>query len=243
MRIGLYTNSAERIEVNFLETIVTLNVDLTDGFSIDTISVANKDVLVRTANQAYQVEGYLCDYNNVELSDVKKASVKNQGSILRVCVRPDAEARDQQVYMKYIDSFAWQRDFGGAIGIVFQPAVEDREAAGNGLTELYCISGQEVCAFETILYASMFQTPGMVSGSGIASMQFGTDPMVSRMRGLKPSSRALQEDPDVAATSEFNLDMEVIPVRNPFLDFSSSPSVLLRLSLALGISATLLSVL
>lgn len=224
MRMGLFTNSEPAIEVNFLETIVTLYVDLTDGFSIDNISVTPRDQLVQTANQEYQVEGFLCDYNNIELSDTEKVQARNQGSILRVCVRPDAEARSDEVYMRYIDSFTWQRDYGGNIGSLTQEAVVDREAANNGLTELYCVSGSEVCAFETILFAAMFRTPGAVSGAGIASMQFGTDQMTSKRRKLRQSSRALQEDDDenVAAQAEFDLDMEVVPVKNPYLNYGDS---------------------
>jgi hypothetical protein len=252
MRIGLFTNSEPPIEVNFLETIVILYIDLTDGFAIDTISVTPRDQLVQTANQAYQVEGYLCDYNNIELSEAKKGAARNQGSILRVCVRPDEEARKDEIYMRYIDTFTWQRDYEGSIGILTQPAVEDREAANNGLTDLECIPGSEVCAFETILFASMFRTPGAVTGAGIASMQFGTNSISTttttttttttpKKRSLRHSSRFLQEEgdeedqeeeeeDDVAAQAEFELDMEVVPVRNPYLNYddSAASSILLQ---------------
>lgn len=247
MRMGLFTNSEPPIEVNFLETIVILNIDLTDGFSIDTISVTPRDQLVQTANQAYQVEGFLCDYNNIELSDAEKASARNQGSILRVCVRPDEEARKDEVYMRYIDSFTWERDYEGNIGLIIQAAVEEREAANNGLTELYCIPGSEVCAFETILFAAMFRTPGAVNGAGIASMQFGTGQITSpEKRALRHSSRALEDeenDSDVAAQADFELDMEVIPVQNPYLqyeDSSSSQIVPIRFGVSFGMFVSLL---
>ena len=227
MRMGLFTNSDPPIEVNFLETIVTLFIDLTDGFSIDTINVAQKDKLIRTANQAYEVEGYLCDSDDIELSDSDKVAVRNQGSVLRVCVRPDEEARNDQVYMRFIDTFTWQRDYGGAIGVLYQPAVEERDPASNGLTELFCTSGAEVCAFESILFASMFRTPGAVTGSGIASMQFGSDPLEIQKRRLRSSRRDLQEDSGVAATAEFEMETEVQPVANPFLDrYGSSSSTM-----------------
>jgi hypothetical protein len=237
MRFSLSTNTVTPIEVNFLETIVTLTIDLTDGFSIGTITVQAKDIAVRTASQAYQVEGYQCDLFNEPLSEAELASSRNQGSILRVCVRPDQTARDDGIYMKYIDSFAWQRDYGGVIGVVIQPAVENREAASNRLTNLYCTSGDEVCAFESILFAAMFRTPGAITGNGIASMQFGNDPAVSR-RNLRQSSRALQEEePGVVATAEFQLDMEVIPVRSPYLDrYKDSAATSISSWISLGIT-------
>ena len=218
MRFGLLTNTATPIEVNFLETIVTLTVDLTDGFSIDTITVAPKDVAIKTASQSYQVEGYQCDaFTNEPLSEAELAASRNQGTIIRVCVRPDQTARDDGIFMRSIDSFAWERDYDGVIGIVTQPAVENREPASNQLTDLYCTSGDAVCAFETILFAALFRTPGAITGSGIASLQFGSDPIVSSRRNLRQSSRAIQEDDEgIAATAEFQLDMEVIPVRNPY---------------------------
>jgi len=241
-RFGLFTNTETAIEVNFLETIVTLTIDLTSGFSIDTITVQSKDALVRTATQAYEVEAFQCDSLNQPLSESELAAASTQGSILRVCVQPDAIAREQEVYMRYIDSFDFQRDYGGQIGLVLQPAVENREAASNQLTDLYCTPGDEVCAFETILFAAMFRTPGAVTGSGIASMQFGSEPTVSR-RNLRQSSRDLQEDDSIAATAEFDLDVEVVPVRNPFLDryrSSSYPAISSWVSSGLTISFYLL---
>lgn len=216
VRFGLWTNSDSPIEVNFLETLVTLTVDLTDGFSIDTVNVRARDALVRTATQAYEVEGYQCDNNNVRLTGQDLVVSRNQGEIIRVCVTPNQEARDQEVFMRYIDNFSWQRDYGGAIGVVTQAAVEDREAANNALSELFCTPGSLVCAFETILFASMYRTPGAVTGSGVASMQFGDDPAVSR-RNLR---RTLQEDDEsaVAAVAEFDMDLEVVPVYNPHLE-------------------------
>lgn len=222
MRMGLFTNSEPAIEVNFLETIVILYIDLTDGFAIDNISVTPRDQLVQTANQAYQVEGFLCDFKNRELSDSEKAAARNQGSLLRVCVRPDEEARGDSVFMRSIDNFTWQRDFGGAIGIQNQEAVVDREPALNGLTTLECVSGSEVCAFESILFAAMFRTPGLVTGSGVASMQFGTETITNTRREL----RSLQDrgDEGAAAQAEFDFDMEVVPVRNPYLNYGDDSS-------------------
>jgi hypothetical protein len=217
MRFGLVTNTATPIEVNFLETIVTLTIDLTDGFTIDTVTVQPKDVAIKTASQAYQVEGYQCDAVNEPLSEAELTATRNQGSIIRVCVRPDQTARDDGIFMRFIDSFAWERDYGGVIGVVTQPAVENREAASNQLTDLYCTSGDAVCSFDTVLFAALFRTPGAITGSGIASLQFGSDPVTSSRRNLRQSSRAVQEDDEgIAATAEFQLDMEVIPVRNPY---------------------------
>ena len=107
-RFMLYTLSDTPIEVNFRETLVTLTIDLSDGFAIGALNVRDKDKLVQTANQAYEVEGYQCDYSNQPLSELDLALSRNQGSIIRVCVRPDEEARGDGIFMRSIDSFAFE---------------------------------------------------------------------------------------------------------------------------------------
>jgi hypothetical protein len=240
MRFGLYTNGDSPIEVNFLETLVTLTVDLTDGFAIETLNVSPKDELVRTASQAYEVDGFQCNTSNEPLSDSDRAAARKQGEIIRVCVRPNQAAQDDQIFMRYIESFEFQRDYGGQIGIISQPAVEEREPASNLLTELYCIPGSSVCAFETILFASMYRTPGAVTGFGVASMQFGNEN--NSRRKLRQSSRATQEDEAVAAVAEFGLDFELVPVYNPYLQYGDSGGVTASLCsrrVSVGVSISL----
>jgi hypothetical protein len=168
VRFGLHT-PGDDVEVNFLETVITLDIDLSDGFEIGSIAVEPKDKLVRTAAQAYQVEGYVCTDEEIE-GDL--LAVRNQGAQIRVCVRPDEEARSDGIYMRRIDSFTWRRDVPVSIT---QAAVEDGIAASNTLTDLFCEPGELVCNFVSILFASFYATPGAVAGSGVASMQFGGD--------------------------------------------------------------------
>jgi hypothetical protein len=86
--------------------------------------------------------------------------------------------------MRRIDAFSWFR------GHFRQVAVAPvNEPADNGLTEVYCVRGSHMCWFESLLMADFFTTPGLVGGSGAASLQFGS----SSTRGLR---RVLQEDND-----------------------------------------------
>lgn len=59
--------------------------------------------------------------------------------------------------------------------IIYQDAIVGNVPASNYLTEYDPTKcrGSEVCWFESLLYATYFKTPGIVTGSGIASMQFG----------------------------------------------------------------------
>jgi hypothetical protein len=233
VRFGLFTDGGNtEVEVNFLETVITLDVDLSDGFEIASIAVAPKDKLIRTAAQAYQVEGYICTEEEVE-GDL--TSIRNQGAEIRVCVRPDEDARADGIYMRAIDSFTWTRDSPVAIT---QAAVENRLEASNTLTSLYCAPGELVCHFVSILFASFYATPGAVAGSGIASMQFGGDDTYIGVDGYQYDSsnakltsftknrrnlRQLQEEEE-AASAEFDLSFDVDQGDLTFSDSTSGAS-------------------
>ena len=210
VRFGLHTKSATSVEVNFLETLVTLNVDLTDGFEIGSIAVEPRDRLVRTANQVYLVEAYRCttaeDGDGLPIAEADTTAI-NQGTVVRVCVMPDADARADGIKMRSVDDFTWSRTFPN---VVNQPAIVGRNVvARNDLTTLECVPGSLYCNFETILFAAFYTTAGAVAGSGVASMQFGStnNGIGRRLRG-EDQERMLQDD-DAAAAAEFELDFDV----------------------------------
>jgi hypothetical protein len=233
VRVGLLTKGATPVEVNFLETLVTLNVDLTDGFEIGSITVEPRDRLVRTANQVYLVIGYLCQ-PAPSVDPANLATAINQGTVVRVCVKPDAEAEADGIKMRSIDDFTWTR---AAPTVVNQPAITGRNTpAANQLTTLDCTPGSLVCSFETILFAAFYTSPGAVLGSGVASMQFGTTNNGRRLRG-DAEGRDLQED-EVAA-AEFELDFDVAGATEQGTSGSASDGVMACMSL-LGMAVAVL---
>lgn len=177
------------IEVNFLETVIILNLDLTDGFGVSDISTSQKEKIEKSANAAYEVEAYLCDkYNNKIIRDVKMfqenfdlcsavfpdgtdpEEVFNQGHSIRVCVKPTDASLNDGVYMREIRSFFYQRVDDLSIN---QVAVQMGKEASNGLTNLHC--SPILCSIDTILNAQFFKGPGKASASGIALLQYGED--------------------------------------------------------------------
>jgi hypothetical protein len=189
VRYSLVT--ADLTEVNFLETLVTLFVDLSDGFSIGDVFVAPKNKLLNTANQVYLLDGYQCNSDNVRLEGDDLTATRNQGSVIRVCVKPDTDAVNAGIFMRSLDAFTFSRN------AINQPAIIGYNAeATNGLTSLSCANGDPVCFFETILFAAFYSTTGVVVGSGTGSMQFGG---ARRLRGLEV------ERSESAASSEFDL--------------------------------------
>ena len=203
-----------------METLVVLNVDLTDGFSIGSISVAPKQKLTKTANQAYHVEGFQCDANDVQLTPTQIAATRNQGSVIKVCVRPDQTGRNDGIFMRSIDSFSFVRD-----GTFTQDAVVNGAIASKATLD--CGPGYAICSFETILFAAFYQSAGTVAGSGVASVQFG-----GSARRLRNGSRDLQAG-QAAASSEFNLDFKTLPsTDNQSSDAATSSGMLAMVVLA-----------
>lgn len=216
VRFSLVTGISSPIEVNFLETIVTLTVDLTDGFDIGQVSVTPKQVLTKTANQAYEVYACQCNAGNQCYEDIGQALPNfKQGSIVKICVKPDPDAQADGIFMRRIDSFEFFREYT-ADDKVTQVAVVNGQQAGNSLTSLQCGPGWVICNFETLLFADFYRVAGAVLGTGIASMQFGG----SVRRRLGSEGRNMQEDEDAGA-AEFELNF---PVESAVVEESSSAS-------------------
>jgi hypothetical protein len=210
VRFGLWTTTAMNVqtpvEVNFLETLLTLTVDLTDGFQIGAVATEPKDRLVRTANQAYEVNGYECSATSTDrLTQTERTRRRNQGEIIHVCVTPEEEAQTDGIFMRSIDDFAWTR---GAD--IRQAAIEANREAGNLLTsyDYAACEGSLVCKFSTILFAQFYATAGPVNGEGVASMQFG-DAKIGNTRRQLRADRNLQADQQGAGAAEFAVDFEV----------------------------------
>lgn len=204
VRFGLKTLGDPATEVNFLESVVTMNVDLGDGFTVADINVTPKEQLLNTASQSYTVEGFLCNPDTGD--ETPQASAFNQGSLISVCIKPDAAGIADGIKMRTVDDFTWTRD------TTTQPAVENGAAASNSLTSFDAATcgGGDYCTFSTILFAAFYSSNGQVGGSGTSTMQFGT----ARRRLQEEEQgrrqvRSLQQEPEAAATSAVSLDVDV----------------------------------
>ena len=195
LRVGLHTppEIGNDIEVNFLEILVKLNVDLTDGFVINEVGVAPLDRCEQEAKDAFEVEGYFCDYGTEDLPIVATDGDKivyNQGSVQHICVRPLQRGLDLFVRMRNIREFTWELKNSN----VKQKAIENYQPSSNGLTSMWCQRGYAICHFETILRSDFYRIPGIVLGSGIADLQFGgetsTTSVAPRVRRLGEATAA-----------------------------------------------------
>jgi len=205
VRFGLRTLGDTPIEVNFLETVIELTINLSSGFSVDEFNVSPKDKVVSTATEAYNVNGYLCEPGtDILVADATAALA--QGSLITVCVRPDAEAISDGIMMRTIDSFEWTR------GLIRQQAIESSIASDNLLTNFDAqeCEGEEYCQLSSILFAGFYSSEGEVSGSGVASMQFGTSRRRQR-RGLGQETGDKQPHRNrvLQGASEFDLSFSI----------------------------------
>ena len=165
--------------VNSVDATVGLSVDLQDDFSIQGQQLEAREQDVKTVDDEFFVEAFLCHDTGKPLGDIVPFV---QGELVRVCVKPTQQAFDVGFRMRRIDKFTF------AQGFTTQEAVINEEAATNGLTELFCDPGAEQCMFETLLFAYFFQSKtSIVQGTGIATLQFGEETPAQ-----EPTHRRLQ---------------------------------------------------
>lgn len=214
VRVGLYSDD---IEINFLESQVTIAITLSGDFSLDTVSVVPKDKSATESEQAYQVTAALCDDGD--------GGPFNQGDVISVCITPAGEAADDGVVMSSVDSFIWSRDF------ISQTAV-----TGNAVIDaLSTLDTADDASFKvsSILFASFYETTGSVSASGSATMKFPERRLEEEKVGdARRRRRRLQED-GVIPPSPFEINAEVVPMDDgPSLVLSTAGSASKSLHMA-----------
>jgi hypothetical protein len=197
------------LEVNFLENLITMSIDLSAGFDVAAFDVAPKDKIESTALQTYNVDAKLCVGTGDDVkADPPAETVYNQGSLITVCVYPDADAAADGIVMNNIDSYAWRRQDPEVGGVtppeIYQNAIGSGNADANGLTTFADCNGSDVCVFDSILFAQFYATQGAVSGDGIATLQFQT----ARRLGANGygKQRKLQQ---AESAADFGLNVDV----------------------------------
>merc|ERR1712224_1106033 len=94
------------MEVNFLENLVTLDINLMNDFSLD-VNLAKADRVVRDAYMDTAVDAYICDSDDNVLTIEEDKIQKNQGETVRICVSPKQQALDDGAKMKSLESFTF----------------------------------------------------------------------------------------------------------------------------------------
>jgi len=147
-RFMLYTDDGST-EVNFLESIITIDFDLTSSFATN-IDVQKRAIGVFDFDEDYVVDAYLCDpdYPSVPLTGL----TFQQGDTIHVCVTPATEALMDDIRLRSIDSFDWIKG-----NIAIQSAINSN-APSNILTTIRCIPDSIYCIISTLLKADFYRT-------------------------------------------------------------------------------------
>jgi hypothetical protein len=242
LRFALHTPAAGgAVEVNFLETIVTLVVDLTDGFEIGSVAVEPYLRCEKEADEAFEVEGYFCSEGNEPNPNLVEIPVISQGDQVKICVRPVLEARTSYIRMRRIQSFT----FALSNTDIAQVAIINGAVAANGLTDMWCERGYAICHFETILFADFFKQVGAVTGAGIADMQFGgevSEQSVTPKNRIRQLRNLEEEDAGGGAAAAFGLQFSISASDNLQGTSGAAGKTLLAMAVALVMSLTLIIV-
>jgi hypothetical protein len=154
--------------INFYETNVTINVDLTANFTLTGISAdrTSADSEAANADLDYPVEAYFCLEDN---SEVFSPAALEQGSILQVCVRIDDTVVTENILVEDILTFVVSQPDGTATASeVITRGVPDP------LTDKTCRESG-ICNVKTQLLSKFFTdpNPGDLNVAGVAILAFG----------------------------------------------------------------------
>lgn len=206
-------------EVNFLESQITLDVSLKGTFEVKGISVEPKDKIKRTANQEYKLRAFQCDGKDpattrgIEYTAGTEPSFA-QGDVITVCVQPENDALSDNIYMKEVEKFEYElvAEAADVNQDVKQLAIDTTSSNERGmmygLSEIDECRGTRACVIKTILFATFYTRKGTVTGTGTATMQFGTATSRRKLRGAEQEQRELQAD-DVAGAGEFDVNFQI----------------------------------
>jgi len=202
--VELYTDDSMSNSVNFHETVITLTVDMSRGFTMTNISTDRDDASVTDKNVTanYTLLAYRCDESRQEITEPQPVS---QGDDLLVCV----ESTTDNVIPVEIDSFDLIQD--GVHGGQFSPVTTGGNT--NDFSEVSC-SGS-ICTIHTMVISSFFNpnNSGNIQGSGKAVLAFSQarrlkSGMLEYEREENDSTRRILQDRQTES-SGFGLDIEV----------------------------------
>jgi hypothetical protein len=166
--------------VNFHETNLTININLTAGFEITSLNqtrIAESAIFVNTVTD-YPVTAFHCDTTSRRLEFKPQLA---QGEILRFCVEIDERFTNENVYVTEIlwaDLDQLQEDLTTTHSDIVEDTLE------GPLTEKLCQGG--ICNIQTLVETKWFNgdIPSDINATGVAILAFGI-PTDRRQRFLR----------------------------------------------------------
>jgi len=159
-------------------------------------------------NISFSLDVFICDENNEQTT----MSLYQQGDLFRLCIKPDNSAQNTGLFIQSLDFAYYSKPTTSGTDLV-QYAVEGGQV-DSLLSSLQCASGSALCAVQTILKADFFATQGDVELSGVARLQFGSDPI---RRALNSDhQRELQQNQGPQERGGFNIKFAVTTFEETF---------------------------
>jgi hypothetical protein len=137
------------------------------------VSLAADRQPLKVLEMGYGVEMFECD-KKLEKITWENRHVKNQGATYRICLRPNAKAREDGVDIESIDTFTWGTTMVEAPGFVSWDAVKDGKA-DNQISMLVTHEPGKFYYLESMLPVKFYVNPGAVEGYGTATLKLGSE--------------------------------------------------------------------
>jgi hypothetical protein len=123
------------------------------------------------------VDVFECNSNLDELSFQDRQVKMHEGSVIRVCFRPNHAAMEDGIRIRGIHEFIW--DMEHANGVARQIAVENGDVE-PALSQLECLEGGKICVLDTMLTGDFYFNEGSVLGAGHAFLTGTNQPTLLR---------------------------------------------------------------
>jgi len=124
-------------------------------------------IKVEPMDKVYKAEAFACDEKN---RPNQKKSL-NETEIMRICIRPDKEAREAGVFINTLEAF----ELGLANDDKTQVAIDSFGVAANdNKTIVECPVGSDVCSIQSELRDWFFDEDAPMVASGYVVLQFGS---------------------------------------------------------------------
>ena len=122
---------------------------------------------IKPIDKTYSAEAFACDKNN----SPSQVSALNATDSLKLCIRPNKEARDIGVYINSLESFSFALEKDDQS----QSVIDSLGAVVNkNITTLDCGVGRSVCSIESTPREWFFDRDGTMLVTGFAVLQFGS---------------------------------------------------------------------
>merc|ERR1712043_61508 len=167
MRLDLYADKNKTFSINFHETVATITVDMTKGFSFEGISTDRDEAsnVTQSTTADYTLDAYQCK----DSSGTPSNQVMSQASILGLCIDlgPDIEG----IQLEDILNLTLIQDNNGVSSTPILSGQSD------GLTSVNCDLNQGKRCFIQTMVVSKFFTPeaanANITASGTVLLKLG----------------------------------------------------------------------